>query len=179
MAVWPSATWRRVWAMTSSSSIAVRRAGATDWRALRAIRLEALEMTPEAYGSTFADSITWADERWQLVASQWAYFLAERDGMVVGMASGGRHDQYPGTRWLYGMYVTPSARGSGAATDLVKEVGGWARSEGVTEIYLNVSSSVPRARRFYERVGFRPAGEVVVMERDPSISLEMMVLNLD
>ena len=43
------------------------------------------------------------------------------------MVSGGYNDNHPGTHWLYGMYVTPAARGSGAAELLVEAVVDWAR----------------------------------------------------
>ena len=78
---------------------------------------------------------------------------------VVGMVSGGFNDAYPGTRWLYGMYVTPSERGTGTAALLVRSIGEWAKDHGVDEVYLHVGSSVPRARAFYEKIGFRPTGE--------------------
>ena len=42
------------------------------------------------------------------------------------MVSGGYNDNHPGTHWLYGMYVTPAARGSGAAELLVGAVANWA-----------------------------------------------------
>jgi len=68
------------------------------------------------------------------------------------MASGGYNDAHPGTRWLYGMYVSPSQRGSGLANQLVDAVVSWARGEGAKEIFLHVTKSVARARAFYTKV---------------------------
>ena len=158
--------------------VVVRRCTALDWEKLKAIRLESLGDTPEAYGSTYDDAATWPDERWRSVASQWKYWLGERHGRVVGMVSGGLNDQHPGTRWLYGLYVTPAERGTGVAAQLVDEVSKWARGEGATSLYLHVTSTVLRARAFYEQTGFEPTGEVIVMDRDPSLRLVTMVRDL-
>ncbi len=157
----------------------VRRASSEDWRGLRTIRLESLSDTPEAYGSTYGESAAWPDERWRAAAAQWTYFLAERDDRVVGMVSGGTNDHRPGTRWLYGLYVTPSERGTKTAARLVEAVGEWARTLGAAQLYLHVTSSVARARAFYEKMGFVPTGDTLTMDRDPSITLLTMVLELD
>jgi GNAT superfamily N-acetyltransferase len=165
--------------MTSESTLVIRRCGAKDWQDLRAIRLEALSDTPEAYGSTYEESVLWSDAQWKHSAKTRLYYFADRDGRVVGMVSGGFNDAYPETRWLYGMYVTPSERGTGTAELLVRSIVEWAKSNDVNEIYLHVGSSVPRARAFYERIGFRPTGESFVMDRDASLTLFTMVHQLE
>src|ERR1700691_3387588 len=165
--------------MTSESTLTIRLCGLNDWEGLRAIRLEALSDTPDAFGSTYAESARWSDAQWKNAASTRLYYLADRDGRVVGMVSGGFNDGYPGTRWLYGMYVTPSERGTGTAAQLVRSIEGWAKAHGVDEIYLHVTTSVPRARAFYEKVGFRPTGESFAMERDKTLTLVTMVKRID
>jgi GNAT superfamily N-acetyltransferase len=165
--------------MTSESTLSIRLCGLTDWEDLRAIRLEALSDTPDAFGSTYAESARWSDAQWKNAASTRLYYLADRDGRVVGMVSGGFNDGYPGTRWLYGMYVTPSERGTGTANRLVRSIEEWARLHGVDEIYLHVTTSVPRARAFYEKVGFRATGESFEMDRDKTLTLITMVKRID
>ena len=162
----------------SDDTVTIRRCGSDDWSGLRAIRLEALADTPDAYGSTYAESSTWSDKRWKTAASQWLCFLAERGDRIVGMVSGGVNDSHPGTRWLYSMYVTPSERGTETAARLVEAVAQWASERDATELYLHVTSSVARARRFYDKVGFRVNGESFTMERDPSLTLVTMVRDL-
>jgi GNAT superfamily N-acetyltransferase len=163
----------------SDPTLIIRRCVLDDWRELRGIRLEALADTPEAYGSTFEECSQWSDQQWMNAASKRLYYLAERDGVVVGMVSGGFNDGRPGTRWLYGMYVTPSVRGTETATRLVETVCRWARDEGVNEVYLHVTLVVARARAFYEKIGFRPTGETFTMDRDPSLTLATMVRSLE
>ena len=157
---------------------AVRRARAEDWAALRAIRLEALSDTPEAFGSSYETAHQYSNDQWRTMAAQRCYWLAERDGVVVGMISGGLNDDHPGTRWLYGMYVTPSARGSGVAEPLVGAVEEWARQEGVDEIFLDVGSSVALARAFYSKMGFAPIGQSHTMAREPALALITMKRSL-
>lgn len=165
--------------MTRESTLTIRHCGLDDWEDLRAIRLEALKDTPDAYGSTYDESVRWSDAQWKNAASTRLYYLADRDGRVVGMVSGGSNDAYPGTRWLYGMYVTSDERGSATAALLVRTIGDWARSHGAAEVYLHVTRSVPRARAFYERVGFHETGESFEMDRDHSLTLVTMVQRLD
>jgi GNAT superfamily N-acetyltransferase len=157
------------------SDVTVRRAGVADWAALRDIRLESLRDTPDAYGSTFQESDRWREWKWRSVAAQWVYFLAERNGRVVGMNSGGFNDLHPGTHWMYGMYVTPDERGKDVAPALVDAVGQWARGAGATALYLHVTTAVPRARAFYDKSGFVATGERLPLDRDPSITLVTMV----
>jgi GNAT superfamily N-acetyltransferase len=76
------------------------------------------------------------------------------------------------------MYVTPSERGSGVASQLVETVSTWARDDGASAIYLHVTESVARARAFYTKMGFRENGEIIIMQRDPSLRLFTMVRDL-
>ena len=78
--------------MTRESTLSVRRCGPDDWSGLRAIRLEALADTPDAYGSTYEENVRWRDAQWKNAATNRLYYLAERDGRVVGMVSGGFND---------------------------------------------------------------------------------------
>jgi GNAT superfamily N-acetyltransferase len=165
--------------MTDESTLTIRLCGLDDWASLRAIRLEALADTPDAFGSTYEETVRWSDAQWKNAASTRLYYLADRDGRVVGMVSGGFNDGYPGTRWLYGMYVTPSERGTGTADQLVRSIEEWATNHGVDEIYLHVTTSVPRARAFYDKVGFRSTGESFQMDRDKSLTLITMVKRID
>lgn len=159
--------------------ITVRKVLANDWSTLKELRLEALQDTPEAFGSTYEESVTWPDKRWKTMAADWNYYFAVSGDEVVGMLSGSLNDYHPGTWWMFGMYVKPTFRGLGAAEALVDRVGLWAKAQGASDLYLHVTESVGRARAFYEKNGFVLNGEVITMDRDPSISLVTMVKKLD
>jgi GNAT superfamily N-acetyltransferase len=158
----------------ADATLRIRRIETADWSSLRAIRVEALTDAPEAFGSTLEGALRLSARQWRHRVATTVYFLAERDGLVVGMVSGGFNDSHPGTHWLYGMYVTPVARGSEAAQLLVEAVVDWARAEGAREIHLHVASGVPRARAFYLKNGFSLTGESFAMERDPTVTMYTM-----
>jgi GNAT superfamily N-acetyltransferase len=136
-------------------------------------------LAPGAYGSTYRETLTWPDERWRSLCRLGNYYLAQRDGAVVGMVSGGTNDQYPGTKWLYGLYVAESDRGTGVAIQLVAAVEDWARRAGASSLHLHVNDRAERAKAFYEKVGFAASGGFVTMLRDRSIRLIEMVKNIE
>jgi len=74
---------------------------------------------------------------------------------------------------LMSMWVDPALRGSGAAEALVASLLGWAETEGARQMRLAVIQTNDRARRFYERLGFRENGRQGVRERDGAIEVEM------
>ncbi|MEI6855750.1 MAG: GNAT family N-acetyltransferase [Acidimicrobiaceae bacterium] len=163
--------------MTSNTEFSVRRSNESDHIALRAIRLEALRDSPAAYGSTYKECELWTPARWKEMASGNCY-LGEIDGEVVGMATGGFNTDFPNTLWLFGMFVSPKARGSGVGIDLVGAVEEWAKSQGGDELYLHVTQTMQRARAFYTKIGFSLNRGSVTMDRDPSIQLVTMVKKL-
>lgn len=165
--------------MTSGDQrVVVRATTAEDAARLREIRLEALADSPAAFGTTLADARAYDAERWVSMAESGASMLALVGDRAVGMAAGGTHDQRPGSRWLYGMYVTPTERGRGVADALVDAVADRARAEGAGELYLQVTEVMGRARAFYARRGFEPTGERHPLRRDSRIHLETLALPL-
>jgi GNAT superfamily N-acetyltransferase len=149
-----------------------------DASALRDIRLESLADSPDAYGETFENCATWGDDVWAQKAREWNFYLAEREGRVVGLARGERHDERPDARYLFAMYVSPAARGSDAAARLVETVSSWAAAEGVNTLYLYVSTAAERARAFYTKVGFVASGACVAMDRDEGLVCEELSRDL-
>ncbi|MHB2028190.1 MAG: GNAT family N-acetyltransferase [Acidimicrobiales bacterium] len=154
-------------------TVRVRRTTRDDGARVRAIRLEALHDEPDAFGSTYAEALSFDDEYWRTSAGDRCFFLAESGGDVLGMNSGGLNDSYPGTYWMYAMYVTPLARGTVVAAMLVDAVSNWAREQGASELYLHVTASLARANAFYEKMGFEDTGERRVMGRDENLELLM------
>lgn len=61
--------------------------------------------------------------------------------------------------WIWGVYLTPSARGGGVATEMIEAGVEHARTlEGVSQVCLSVSAIAPRAQALYERCGFEAWG---------------------
>jgi RimJ/RimL family protein N-acetyltransferase len=95
--------------------------------------------------------------RWQ--SFEGTVFAAERDGAVVGVA--GVQDC-----WLHGFYVRPEWWGSGVADEL-HEAALQAMPD-CGELKLWVLEGNQRARRFYEKRGWRLNGETRIVPYPPS-----------
>src|SRR5262249_43243883 len=116
-----------------------------------------------------------------------AVFVAERDGRLVGFVSCGRSRDSeadvamsntgdadvvtlhaegknvvpPGRRGeVYAMYVVEDAAGTGLGTALLHRAEADLRARGLVEMVLWVLETNARARRFYEREGWLPDGNV-------------------
>ena len=143
--------------MNSSNSFrfTIRRLGPADLEAFRSIRLEALRNDPEAFGSTFEKESSEPEQHFVDRLTRSAVFGGFVGDRLVGVAGfysfGDTKSAHKGV--LGGMYVTPEARGSTLATALVQTLLERASKE-VEQVQLTVVASNPRARRFYERMGF-------------------------
>jgi GNAT superfamily N-acetyltransferase len=77
---------------------------------------------------------------------------------------------------LVGVYVSPDYRGeaAGVSRRLLDAVEDWARLHGET-LRLEVHEANPRARRFYEKLGFTMTGRSREYELEPGgLELEMI-----
>ena len=151
----------------------VRRAVPGDEPVLRALRLEALTEAPDAFASTHARELARTPEDWRRWLSPGVTLVLEHDGSARGLVAGMHDAGEPAVVSLLSMWVHPHLRGSGAADALVKEHLAWARHEGAKLVRLDVMATNDRARRFYERHGFRLTGRQTLREADGRIELGM------
>jgi putative acetyltransferase len=85
-----------------------------------------------------------------------AYFVVERDGIVVGGGGVAPLDGGDGdTCELRKMYFLPQARGLGAGSAMMERCLQAARGFGFTRCYLETLCGMDAAMRLYERSGFR------------------------
>lgn len=134
----------------------IERISPDDWERFRAVRLASLSDAPAAFGSRYEDWLDASEERWRSRLTEVPLTLIAHDGVeVVGVVSG----QSEGECWaeMISMWVHPSARGTGAAGDLITSMVGWAAGQG-RSTYLMVRSDNARARAAYERAGFVDRG---------------------
>lgn len=111
-----------------------------------------------AVGSGFAindPEVDWMSRAY--TAPRHAYFVATRDGRVLGGAgvaplAGGDAD----TCELRKMYFLPEARGLGAGTAMMARCLDAARVLGFRRCYIETLGGMDAAMRLYERSGFRP-----------------------
>lgn len=150
-----------------------RRATTGDESALRDLRLQALLDEPHAFGSTYERELERTNDDWRKWMSPGVTFILEDAERPRGIVAAARDPKLSDAVQLMAMWVHPELRGSGAADLLVEDVVGWARSQGAYRVCLLVVDGNLRARRFYERVGFRAPGRTRIRQRDGAIEVEM------
>ena len=150
-----------------------------DWQALRELRLEMLRDTPIAFADTFERAQGYNELEWRIRARR-----GEATDQTLIVAIEG--ERWVGTMGCYvpdattgplliGVYVTPDRRGeqAGVTLALLGEIERWA-AERSDRLRLEVHEDNPRARRFYEKLGFEYTGHRRPYELEPGgMELEM------
>lgn len=150
-----------------------------DWAAVRALRLEMLRDTPIAFGDTLERALEYGEAEWRTRArrgesSEQASIVAIEGDRWVGTMGCYVPDAATGPL-LVGVYVSPDRRGeeAGVTRALLDEIERWA-SERSDTLRLEVHEDNPRARRFYEKLGFSYTGHRRPYELEPGgLELEM------
>ncbi|TAG06753.1 MAG: GNAT family N-acetyltransferase [Verrucomicrobia bacterium] len=136
-----------------------RRLNLGEGHLFRAVRLEALRESPEAFSSLYEDAIVRSDQSWadqadsSATGSNRATFISFED-QPVGMAALYRDENCTDIGELIQMWVAPEVRGGTVAGDLLREVFHWASSNRFAFVKAEVMKSNARALRFYEKFGF-------------------------
>jgi ribosomal protein S18 acetylase RimI-like enzyme len=151
----------------------VRRAVIGDEAILRELRLHALSVEPYAFGSTYERELERTVDDWRRWMSPGVVFILEDAQGPSGLVAAAHDSADPAVVHLMAMWVQPDARGSGGADALVAAVVGWARAERSTAVRLQVIHDNLRARRCYERNGFKVTGGTRVREKDQVIEIQM------
>ena len=118
--------------------------------------------------------MTFDDQEWQRRVESGTWFLAWLGEQPVGIVAGVRATYRPDERHLLSMWVAVDQRGTSVATELVEAVCGWARLQGARLVTLWVADGNRRARRFYERLGFRPTGHRQALPSAPEVGEALM-----
>ena len=129
-----------------------------DWQWEREMRLAALRDAPWAFGSTLDMALAMTEADWRYrIAFQHRLLAVAGDGTGLGMAGWLRAEApYPPCPLLVGMWVEPSARGTGAGDALVQTVIADCTAAGEPRLFLQVNTDNIAAQRLYARNGFVP-----------------------
>jgi ribosomal protein S18 acetylase RimI-like enzyme len=159
-------------------SFTIRHLTPADAADYRAIRLAALQNASEAFGSTYESEAARPMSGWQERFAAPGAFGAYLGGGIVGMArfvqdSGSAKERHKGA--VYGMYVTPEARGQGIGSALIEAV--IAHASGVVEqLRLGVVDTNLAAIRLYQKHGFETYGtEMRALKTDTGYSNELLM----
>jgi ribosomal protein S18 acetylase RimI-like enzyme len=115
---------------------------------------------------TFPESPAWNvptdDIRRKLDVQRECFLVAERDGHVIGTAMAG----YDGHRgWVYYVAVTPSDRGRGIGSALMRRAERSLREMGCPKLNLMVRATNTGVVRFYESLGYAVEDRVCMARR--------------
>jgi GNAT superfamily N-acetyltransferase len=135
--------------------IEIRKLLPSEALAYRRIRLEALQLCPEAFGSTFETENAQPLEHFAERVTNSTVFAAYRNSELVGMAGFARRQGLKEAHkgFLWGMYVRSDERNKGIGKRLIEAVIECARQQ-VELIQLTVVSGNQVARRLYASLGF-------------------------
>jgi ribosomal protein S18 acetylase RimI-like enzyme len=154
-----------------------------------ALRLQALQERPEAFGSTYAETVTRGVESYRQRLSQpytetftlGAYAPDSLVGMVSFFRATGEKDRHKG--YIVGMYVEPASRGQGVGRELVGEAIARARQvPDMVQILLAVVTSNIAARHLYHSLGFLVYGvepRALKLGENQYWDEELLILRLD
>jgi len=162
-----------------SDVVRVNRAEADDWQAVRDTRLTALADAPFAFGATLEREMAFDDQEWQRRVRDGNWFLAWLDQQPVGIVAGIHETDQHDERHLVAMWVADDHRGTSVAAELVEAICGWTRLQGAKLVTLWVADGNPRARRFYERLGFHSTGHRQSLPSAPEVGEELMQRHVD
>ena len=160
--------------------VVIRTTTEDDWASVRTLRLEMLRDYPLAYGETLEHAEEVDEAGWRLRAArgtspgQTSIVAIDGDRWIGHM--GGYIPKGTTGPLLVGVYVAPDYRGDaiGVTRLLLEAVEDWAREHGDT-LRLEVHEDNPRARRFYEKLGFTLTGRSREYELAPGgLELEMI-----
>jgi RimJ/RimL family protein N-acetyltransferase len=142
-----------------------------EWEVWRELRLAALADAPYAFGSTLAAEQERDEAAWRAgfkADAQGANFVGRLDGTEAGMCAVLLLPALKGEPLLVAMWLTPIARGTGLAAELVRAAEKWCVEYGLSRLLLDVVEDNHRAIRLYERLGYQPTGHAEPLRSNPT-----------
>lgn len=149
----------------------------------RDTRLRALQDTPTAFGSTYAQEARLTDEDWRARADDWngdgsTKLLALDSGKPCGIIGCFLDHEDSSRAHLVSMWVSSSRRRCGVGRVLVQAVLDWARAKTARDMFLTVTSNNDSAILFYQAQGFSLTGRTEPYPNDPDLCEYEMVKRL-
>jgi len=146
----------------------VRRIQPEDADRLKAVRLQALAESPEAFASSLREERALPDRHWREIAVSNARgqasigFIALDGEAIVGLVAGLLEPDVHGAAErgarLVSMWVDPAYRRRGLGRRLAGAVCDWANAIGADRLSLWVARGNAPAVALYRRMGFEPTG---------------------
>ena len=146
-------------AAKQGSEISIRTAEQKDAGAiLECLRIAFAPFEASYTADAFLDTVLTEATLAQRMAAMSVWLAVDSTGAVVGTLAGGLIGKEEGH--LRGMAVLPSWQGRGVAEKLLRAVEEDLERSGCSIVTLDTTAPLARARRFYEKHGFRLTGKV-------------------
>jgi RimJ/RimL family protein N-acetyltransferase len=134
-----------------------------DWRDWHVLRLEALQLHPEAFAASYEEEAGFGERHLRDMVEKHQTFAAYVKSAAVGICGffreqGARREHIG---HFFGMYLKKEWRGQGIGDELVKAVIDHAktlRSQGLTQVYSSVVVENTAACKLYQKCGYRIYG---------------------
>lgn len=165
----------------------IRKLTEDDIEALWNLRLRALKDNPEAFGSTYEETLQRGKEsyrqRLRQPHAETFYLGAFEEESLVGMVGFFRENGLKGQHkgYIISMFVAPEQRGKGVGKALVAEAIAQARAiPGIEQLHLAVVTTNTAARQLYQSLGFEVYGlePRALKQGEQCWDEELMVLRL-
>ena len=160
--------------------ISLKRITPADVTLFKTVRLRALQDTPSAFSSTYAEEYRLADADWTARIPEWAgtasttYIAVDADA-ACGIAGGYLERGDRSRAHLVSMWVAPNHRRLGVGAKLVDAIINWARNQNARTLELIVTSNNAIAINFYSRLGLAFTGKIAPYRNDLALNdLEMI-----
>ena len=145
-----------------STNIVIRNIELKDNAAIAfVIRAALTEFGANKPGTVYYDPTT--DHLFELFQTPGSvYFIAEKDGAVVGGCGIFPTEGLPdATCELVKLYLSNTARGTGLGKKLLLQSMAWAKQNGYTQVYLETMPELSKAVSIYENVGFEKLNQAM------------------
>lgn len=163
------------------ADISIRTFASSEWQTYRTLRLQALKDAPDAFGTTYEESVGRPDQYWitrlhDLSPATDLPLRVDCEGRPGGLAWGQIDPSQLDTAQVFQMWVAPEFRGRGIGRLLLMEIIEWARSQGVGFVKLGVIIGNAAATDLYRSAGFEPIGEPVPIRPNRDLLVQDMQL---
>ncbi len=144
----------------------VRKFEASDWAFYKTMRLEALQLHQDVYGTSYDDMASRTDAEWQDIVSQdnSAFFGLFDGDQIIGIGGVFTQDASTRTGMLIAGYIRKEYRGQGLSRFLYQARIDWARQSGLFDrLLIGHREGNEASRRANQAFGFKPIGVIDYM----------------
>jgi len=144
------------------------------WRDYKKLRLEALKISPLAFGDTFEEEASSGERTWKKYMKQVSFAIYKNEPVGMIVCSFNKSVKFSHIAEIYSFYVRPSYRGKGFGRALLDHAVEMAkRNKRVVKVRLYVTNRQRTAVRTYARAGFAVVGR---LEREMKVGRRLYTM---